>query len=95
MNTFKLKISTPNGNIYDGAAVKLDVRGIEGELAVMAGHIPFMTAIKPGHCDILLEDGSERHARAEGGILNVAADSVTLLASSFSWAGQAGTPRQA
>ena len=81
MNTFKLKISTPNGNVFDGAVVKLDVRGIEGELGIMAGHIPFMTAIKPGHCDILLEDGSERHTEVEGGILNVASDSVTLLTS--------------
>ena len=51
----------------------------------MAGHIPFMTALKPGHCDIMLEDGSEKQAEVDGGILNVAADSVTLLASGFRW----------
>ena len=85
MNTFKLKISTPDGNIYDGQAVKLDVRGIGGELAVMAGHIPFMTAVKPGHCDLLLEDGSRREGELDGGILNVAADLTTLLASGFRW----------
>lgn len=79
MNTFKLKISTPNGNVFDSEAVKLDVRGIEGELAVMAGHIPFMTALKAGHCDVLLDDGSMRRFQVEGGILNVAASAVTLL----------------
>lgn len=85
MNTFKLKISTPDGKIYDGHAVKLDVRGIGGELAVMAGHIPFMTAVKPGHCDLLLEDGSRREGELDGGILNVASDLTTLLASGFRW----------
>lgn len=85
MNTFKLKISTPDGNIYDGQAVKLDVRGIGGELAVMAGHIPFMTAVKPGHCDLMLEDGSRREGELDGGILNVASDLTTLLASGFRW----------
>ena len=85
MNTFKLKISTPDGNIYDGQAVKLDVRGIGGELAVMAGHIPFMTAVKPGHCDLMLEDGSRREGELDGGILNVASDLTTLLASGVRW----------
>ncbi len=85
MNTLKLKISTPDGNSFDGRAVKLDVRGIGGELAVMAGHIPFMTAVKPGHCDILLEDGTKRHGELDGGILNVAKDATTLLASGFRW----------
>lgn len=85
MNTFKLKISTPDGNIYDGQAVKLDVRGIGGELAVMAGHIPFMTAVKPGHCNLMLEDGSRREGELDGGILNVASDLTTLLASGFRW----------
>ena len=85
MNTFKLKISTPDGKIYDGQAVKLDVRGIGGELAVMAGHIPFMTAVKPGHCDLLLEDGSRREGELDGGISNDASDLTTLLASGFRW----------
>ena len=85
MNTFKLKISTPDGNIYDGQAVKLDVRGIGGELAVMAGHIPFMTAVKQGHCNLMLEDGSRREGELDGGILNVASDLTTLLASGFRW----------
>ena len=85
MNAFKLKISTPDGNMFVGEAVKLDVRGIEGELAVMAGHIPFMTALKPCDCRILLPDGDERVGAIEGGLLNVAASEVTLLASAYKW----------
>ena len=46
MKNFKLVISSPEGKIYDGNAVRLSVRGIEGELAVMAGHIPFITIVK-------------------------------------------------
>ena len=57
MKGYRLKISTPDGSIFDGEAVKLDVRGIEGELAVMAGHVPFMTAVKPGTCRLLFDDG--------------------------------------
>lgn len=85
MNTFKLKISTPDGNVFDGQAVKLDVRGISGDLAVMAGHIPFMTALKAGNCAVLLEDGTKKIGESDGGILNVSSDLTTLLASGFRW----------
>ena len=85
MNSFKLKISTPNGNVFDSEAVKLDVRGLEGDLAVMAGHIPFVTALKPCDCRILLPDGDERVGSVEGGLLNVAASEVTLLVSGYKW----------
>ena len=39
MKTFFLKISSPEGDLFSGEAVKLVVRGVEGELAVLAGHI--------------------------------------------------------
>ena len=63
MNTLKLNISTPDGDAFAGEVAKLDLRGIEGELAVMAGHVPFLTAVKPGHCDIMLPDGEEKKSR--------------------------------
>ena len=85
MNTFPLIISTPNGNAFNGQAVKLVVRGIEGELAVMAGHIPFITSVKPCECKVELEDGTEKIGRTEGGLLTVAKENVTLLCGKFEW----------
>ena len=35
MNTFKLTVASPDGNKFCGEVVKLDVRGTEGELAIM------------------------------------------------------------
>ena len=86
MKEYRLKISTPDGSVFEGEAVKLDVRGIEGELAVMAGHVPFMTAVKPGSCRLLLSDGSERVGELDGGLLSVGSSEVTLLAAKFRWA---------
>ena len=83
MNTFKLTIASPDGNKFSGNAVKLDVRGTEGELAIMAGHIPFVTSIVKCPCTIWLEDGSKMTATADGGLLTVGKDSVTLLSGSF------------
>lgn len=85
MKTFKLIISSPEGDLYNGLAECLSIRGVEGELAVMANHIPFVTAVKPCECKITLENDDVRSARIDGGILNVASDSVRLLAGSFEW----------
>lgn len=86
MKTYTLTVSSPDGNLFQGSAVQLILRGSEGDLAVMAGHIPFMTAVQPGVCRILLPDGTEMVAHTDGGLLTVATDAVTLLSESFRWA---------
>ncbi len=83
MNTFHLIISSPDGNKFDGDAVMLSLRGTEGDLAVMAGHVPFVTAVKKGKCEITLPDETVMGATLDGGLLNVSKDLVTLLSSSF------------
>ena len=37
MKTFLLIISTPDGEMFNGEAVNISLRGVEGDLAVMAG----------------------------------------------------------
>ena len=83
MRQFKLIVSSPDGNVFNGDAVMLTVRGIEGELAVMAGHVPFVTPVKACDCKIELDDGTERIGHTDGGILTVGNDAVTLLSGSF------------
>lgn len=87
MSTFSLTISSPDGNIFKGEAVKISVRGIEGDLAVMAGHIPFITAVRECDCRIQLPDESEKTGHTAGGLLNVSANGVILLADCFEWKG--------
>ena len=87
MNTFRLIIASPDGNLFDGQVYMLTVRGSEGELAVLAGHVPFVTTVVP--CDVKIEladeDAADRIGHTEGGLLSVSGDSVTLLSSSFEW----------
>ena len=85
MKTFRLTVSSPDGNIFAGDAVQLVARGVEGKLAVLAGHIPFITSLKAGECRIELPDGEEKTAYTDGGILTVSGESVTLLSGSFRW----------
>jgi len=83
MKTFKLIISSPVGNLFDVDVCQLDVRGVEGELAVMAGHIPFVTALKAAPCHIHFPDGTIKDGTLKGGLLSVGNEQTTLIASSF------------
>lgn len=85
MKTYPLAVASPDGSLFKGDVAQLILRGSEGDLAIMAGHIPFMTAVSPGLCRILQPDGTERTAQTEGGLLTVASDAVTLLSESFRW----------
>lgn len=85
MNTFHLTVSSPDGNKFQGEVIKLDVRGSEGELAIMAGHIPFVTSVVESKCLIHLEDDTVKKANLSGGLLTVAPDRVTLLSGSFAF----------
>ena len=85
MNTFFLTISSPDGDIFKGEAVFLSLRGSEGDLAIMAGHTPFLTSVMSGECKIVFPDDSEQLAHLDGGLLTVSKDNVTLLSSGFKW----------
>ena len=82
MKTFPLQITSLDGNLFTGDVVKLSLRGTEGEFAIMAGHIPFATAIVPCKCRIELADGEERVGDTDGGMLTVSQDKVIFLTGS-------------
>lgn len=83
MNTFRLIISSPDGNIFDGDVIKITLRGADGDLAVLKDHVPLITSVKPGKCHIELPDGEIKTASIESGLLTVAKEAVTLLSSNF------------
>ena len=85
MNTYKLTVATPDGNRFCDQVYALFLRGAEGDLAVMAGHTPFITSVQAGACRVHLPDDSERSATLDGGLLTVSAEAVTLLSGSFKW----------
>lgn len=86
MTLFKLQVASPDGMKFEGEVRQLSVRGICGELAIMAGHIPFVTALAPGECRIYTEkEGEILRANASGGMLVVADDTVRLMSSDFAW----------
>lgn len=89
MNTFLLTISTPDGNIFNDQAEGLFLRGESGDLAVLAGHAPFITSVKPCelHIDLPVNGDSvdTKTGRVNGGLLTVSKDGAVLVTPSFEW----------
>ena len=83
MSTFHLTVSSPDGNKFDGEVFKFDIRGVEGELAIMAGHIPFITSVIKAPCTVWLDEDKKKTAVSNGGLLTVDTDRVTFISGSF------------
>ena len=57
MKTFPLHIGTPDGLLFEGNVEKVICRTITGDLAILAGHSNFCTALGMGESTVVMEDG--------------------------------------
>ena len=85
MKPFRFSVTSPDGTLFSDEIYQVSVRAVDGELAVLAGHIPMMTALVPAECRVYQTDGTMRCAQVGGGILSVTPEEVSLLSSEFSW----------
>ena len=92
MTPFPLKIVTPDGLIYDGQAEEVIVRGTEGDLAILARHINFVTPLGMGRA-IIVANGQRRAAACIGGMLSVVNGECPLVPTTFEWADQIDVER--
>ena len=80
MATFNLTVVSAEEKIFSGDVRSIQATGIEGELGVLPGHTPLLTAIKPGIVKLTLEDDNEEVIYVSGGFLEVQPTIVTVLA---------------
>ncbi len=87
MNTFPLKIVTPDGLEFEGQVQSLTLRTVTGDLGVMAGHADCVAPLGMGRATVVI-DGEKRYAACIGGMLSVSKGAVTVVATTFEWAGE-------
>lgn len=85
MKTFPLRIGTPDGLLFEGDVERVVCRGITGDLAILAGHCNFCTALGMGEAHVILEDGSKKEAACIGGMLSVMNGTCRVLATTWEW----------
>ena len=83
MRTFPLRIGTPDGLLFEGEVQRIVCRSITGDLAILAGHCNFCTALGMGEAHVILEDGTSRSAACIGGMLTVMDGNCSLLATTW------------
>ena len=87
MNSFPLKIVTPDGMVFEGQAEEVVVRTTTGDLGILAGHINCVAPLGMGRATIITE-GKKRYAACIGGLISVNDGSVNLVPTTFEWAEQ-------
>ena len=85
MKEFHLRISSPEGDLFSGNIVKSNFRASGGDIAIMAGHVPFLSYVKPGLCSLELADGTEKEFELDGGALTVGREKTILLTGRLTW----------
>ena len=70
---------SPERELFSGDVDQVDAAGAEGDFGVLAGHAPFMTALKEG--PVSVRNGSAVTVfQVRGGFAEVNAQGLTILA---------------
>ena len=85
MRTYKLKIVTPDGVIFDDEVQSLLAKSDDGTIEILAGHIDYIASLTTSEARVILPDGTRRYGALSGGFLTVSRDGVTLLPTTFEW----------
>ena len=78
MANFHLEIVTLDGLKYEGEVERLTLRTITGDLAILARHTNYCTAVGMGTAKLRFPDGKEREAACVDGMCR-------LLPTTFEW----------
>src|ERR671924_336422 len=78
-NTFKAKVLTPEGPVFEGELERLSTTTVTGELGILARHAPLLGRLVPHELRLVhSEDNVERYAAAEGWV-EVFGNKATVL----------------
>lgn len=79
MATFNLKLISPEGVKYETDAAEATLPTPEGQVTILPNHMPLISLLSAGEI-ILKIDGKEHALVTEGGIVEVANNTVKVLA---------------
>jgi F-type H+-transporting ATPase subunit epsilon len=79
MASFHFDLVAPEKLLFAGEVAQVDLPGSEGDLGVLAGHAPLVTALRPGIIVVFREAGDLRVV-VNGGFAEVGPAGLTVLA---------------
>ena len=77
---FKFELVAPAKLLMSMDVEQVVVPGTEGYFAVLKGHAPLMSTLKPGVIEVQVSGNEEKRIFVRGGFAEVGPDSLTVLA---------------
>jgi F-type H+-transporting ATPase subunit epsilon len=77
--TFSVEVLTPEGEVFSGDVVQLSTRTVEGELGVLANHVPVLAGLRPNLLRLHVSDSDVREYAQAHGVLQVFANHAQVL----------------
>lgn len=79
MATFPFTLVTPEQVVLSEEAEMVTLRAEGGDIAYLAGHVPFIGEVEPTVATAHLEGGEQRQVAVNGGFVEVDPDGSTVL----------------
>ena len=80
MATFPFELVAPERVLYSGDVEAVMLPGTEGDMTVLPGHAPVMTALRTGFLVITNHKNEGERVLVRGGFADISANGVTVLA---------------
>ena len=80
LNIIRCEIVTPERLIFSGEAAMIEAPGTDGDFGVLAGHMNFISTLKPGVVKIHRADADDLRIFVSGGLAQVTPELCTILA---------------
>lgn len=82
---FKLEIMAPDRIFYVNDVYMVEYNTTEGEVGVLAGHIPMTQVLAPGVLTITEDENNKKKAALHTGFVEITQEKVTIMAESVEW----------
>lgn len=80
MATIKVSLLATDRSVWQGQATSVVLRTLDGELGILAGHVPMLSSLAVGPVFINTESGERIAAAVHGGFVTVDHNEVTIFA---------------
>jgi F-type H+-transporting ATPase subunit epsilon len=80
-DTLQVELVAADRLVWSGAATVVNARTAGGEIGILANHMPVLSLLEAGVVEIETANGDKTLAAVDDGILSVAGNHVSILAS--------------
>jgi len=77
--TFRVEIVSADRLVWEGEATQLTAMTTEGEVGILAHHIPLIATLGAGTAEVTASDGSRQVIAVDGGFVSVGLDLTAII----------------